>query len=253
VFDAHGQTIVAVEDFSMDVMPGEFVSILGPSGCGKSTLIRMLDGIVAPTSGDIYLDGESVVGKRHMPATMLRKIGFIFQQPNLLPWFSVRENVALPLRVFGLKGAEWEKRVDDLIGMVGLDKYAKSSPMEISGGMLQRVGVIRAMAYDPEILLMDEPFGALDEMMREQLDMELLQIWTETHKTIIFITHNIEEAVLLSSRIYVMGTQPGRLVETVEIDLPRPRSLEMIVEPRFNDYEDRIINLIGEISLSKIK
>lgn len=253
VFETRRQTIVAVKDFNMELEPGEFVSIIGPSGCGKSTLIRMLDDIIKPTSGSIYIDGIKISGDKRMPGSILRKMGFIFQQPNLLPWYTVRQNVALPLKIFGLKGEEWEKRVDQLIDMVGLTKYKNSYPVEISGGMAQRAGVIRAMVHDPEILLMDEPFGALDELMREQLDMELLDIWHETRKTIIFITHNVEEAILLSSRIYVMGTQPGRLVSTVDIDLQRPRSLSLITQSKFVSYEAQLTNLIGEIDLSKIK
>ncbi len=253
VFETRSQTIVAVKDYSMEIEKGEFISILGPSGCGKSTLIRMLDGIIEPTDGKIYIDGELVNGKKKISKTMLRKMGFIFQQPNLLPWYTVRENVALPLRIFGLKGQEWENKVDELIAMVGLTEYANAYPYEISGGMLQRAGVIRAMVHDPEILLMDEPFGALDELTREQLNMELLDIWKRTGKTVIFITHNIEEAVLLSSRVYVMGTNPGRLVETITLDLPRPRELSMITQPKFIDYKQRLEGYIGELDLSKIK
>jgi NitT/TauT family transport system ATP-binding protein len=252
-FHTRLQTIVAVKDYSMEITEGEFVSILGASGCGKSTLIRMLDGIIAPSAGNIYIDGEPVNGRGGMPPALRRKVGFIFQQPNLLPWYSVRENVALPLRILGLKGKEWEDRVDTLLAMVGLEKYADASPAEISGGMLQRVGVIRALVHNPEILLMDEPFGALDELYREQLDMELLQIWQKTGQTIIFITHNIEEAVLMSSRIFVMGTHPGRLVDTVDIGLPRPRSLDMITQDDFTGYCRRITGLIGKLDLSKIK
>ena len=253
VFETRSQTIVAVKDYSMEIEKGEFISILGPSGCGKSTLIRMLDGIIEPTDGKIYIDGELVNGKKKISKTMLRKMGFIFQQPNLRPWYTVRENVALPLRIFGLKGQEWENKVDELIAMVGLTEYANAYPYEISGGMLQRAGVIRAMVHDPEILLMDEPFGALDELTREQLNMELLDIWKRTGKTVIFITHNIEEAVLLSSRVYVMGTNPGRLVETITLDLPRPRELSMITQPKFIDYKQRLEGYIGELDLSKIK
>lgn len=239
----------------MEIQAGEFISILGPSGCGKSTLIRMLDGIIDTTEGDIFIDGVKVNlgGKKKMPPEVLRKMGFIFQQPNMLPWYTVRENVALPLRVFGLKGKEWEDRVDELMKMVGLEEYANARPSEISGGMLQRAGVIRAMVHDPEILLMDEPFGALDELTREQMNMELLDIWQKTNKTIIFITHNIEEAVLLSSRVYVMGTNPGHLVETVTLDLPRPRELSMITQSKFIEYRQKLESYIGEIDLSKIK
>lgn len=253
IFETRSQEIVAVQNYSMEVQTGEFVSIIGPSGCGKSTLIRMLDGIIKPTDGCIYIDGNQVNEEGKMPKTTLRKMGFIFQQPNLLPWYTVRENVALPLRIFGLAGKQWETRVDELLDMVGLSDCANAHPSDISGGMLQRAGVIRAMVHDPEILLMDEPFGALDEFTREQLNMELLGIWKKTQKTIIFITHNVEEAVLLSSRIYVMGTQPGRLVATVDIDLPRPRSLKMITQTDFIEYKQQLTRLIGELDLSKIK
>lgn len=254
IFETRSQSITAVKDFSIEIQEGEFISILGPSGCGKSTLIRMLDGIIPTTEGDIFIDGQKVnnAGKK-MPQEILRKMGFIFQQPNMLPWFTVRQNIALPLQIFDLKGVRWEQRVDDLLAMVGLKEYADAYPAEISGGMLQRAGVIRAMVHDPEILLMDEPFGALDELTREQMNMELLDIWRKTGKTIIFITHNIEEAVLLSSRVYVMGTQPGRLVETVTLDLPRPRKLSMITQPDFIAYRQTLESYIGEIDLSKIK
>ncbi len=254
VFETRRQTIVAVKDYSMSIEEGEFVSILGPSGCGKSTLIRMLDGIIDTTEGDILINGQKInIKDKKMPKEILTKMGFIFQQPNMLPWFTVRENIALPLRVFDLKGKQWENRVDELIEMVGLQEYAHAYPNEISGGMLQRAGVIRAMVHDPEILLMDEPFGALDELTREQMNMELLDIWRKTGKTIIFITHNIEEAVLLSSRVYVMGTNPGRLVETVTLDIPRPRTLSMTTQKDFIEYQERLERCIGEIDLSKIK
>ena len=171
----------------------------------------------------------------------------------MFPWYTVRENVALPLKVFGLKGSEWETRVDRLMEMVGLQNYANAYPVEISQAQLQLAGVIRPMVYDPDILLMDEPFGSLDDMSREQMDMAILDIWEKTGKTIIFITHNVEEAVLMSSRIYVMATNPGRLSEVVDIDLPRPRCLDMIVSERFIQYENRLTELIGELDLSKIK
>ena len=253
IFETRRQTIVAVKDYSMALEAGEFVSILGPSGCGKSTLIRMLDDIIKPTSGTVYIDGMEISKTKKMPAETLRKMGFIFQQPNLLPWYTVRQNVALPLKIFGLFGKEWERRIDELIEMVGMSDYTNAYPAEISGGMIQRIGVIRAMVHDPEILLMDEPFGSLDNLTREQLNMELLDIWKETKKTIIFITHNVEEAVLLSSKVFVMGTNPGRLISTVKIDLPRPRTLEVIGEIDFINYESNITGLIGEIDLDKIK
>lgn len=253
IFKTKRQVITAVENANMEIHAGDFVSLIGPSGCGKSTIIRMLDDITKPTSGDIYIDGELIPTKRKISLEQIRKMGFIFQQPNLLPWLTVRQNVALPLNIFGFKGKKWEKNVDMLLEMVNMTEYADAYPVEISGGMEQRVGVIRAMVHDPEILLMDEPFGALDEITREKLDMELLEIWNKTKKTIIFITHNVEEAILLASKIYVMGTNPGRIIDEVDIDLGRPRKLEMITEDKFIDYESRLLKLIGEIDLSKIK
>lgn len=253
VFKTRSQSITAVKNYSMKIGRGEFISILGPSGCGKSTIIRMMDGIIEPTEGDIYIEGQKTNTGKKLPAEILRKMGFIFQQPNMLPWYTVRENVSLPLKVFGLKGKEWEDRVDELMDMVGLRDHANSYPVEIPQGMLQLAGVIRPMVYDPDILLMDEPFGSLDDMSREQMDLAMLDIWKKTGKTIIFITHSIEEAVLLSSRIYVMATNPGRLTEVVDIDLPCPRSLDMIADPKFIQYENRLTELIGELDLSKIK
>lgn len=253
IFKTRKQTIIAVEDYSMEIKQGEFVSILGPSGCGKSTLIRMLDGIIKPTRGDIYVDGEKVTGIKRTPPSLLHKMGFIFQQANLLPWYTIRENVALPLKIIGMKDEEAQRKVDELMAMVGLEKHANDYPVNVSKSMEQRAGVIRAMVYDPEILLMDEPFGSLDEISREQLDMELLKIWESTGKTIIFITHSIEEAVLLSSRIYVMATQPGRLTDVVDIGLNRPRTLDMMTDPQFVDYQMKLTDLIGELDISTIK
>lgn len=251
VFYARRQTITAVKDFSLKVNPGEFVTIVGPSGCGKSTVIRMLDGIITPTSGNILIDGEDFSEKK-VDRETLKKIGFIFQEPNLLPWLTVEQNVELPLKIMHMNTPENKVRVKELIDMVGMSKYASAYPVEVSGGMTQRVGVIRAMIHNPEILLMDEPFGALDSITREQLNLELLQIWKKTHKTIIFITHNVEEAVLLSSRVYVMATGPGRLTDVVDIDLPRPRTLDMITDKKFIAYTKQLTNLIGKIDLSKI-
>lgn len=253
IFETRSQTIVAVKDFNMKVDEGDFVSIIGPSGCGKSTLIRMLDGIIAPTEGELYIEGNKLDLTKPLPKETLRKMGFIFQKPNLLPWYTLRQNVALTNKIIGNENPESEAYVDELFEMVHLTEFKDNYPVEASGGALQRLGVIRAMAHKPEILLMDEPFGALDEMMREELNMELLNIWKKLGITIIFITHNVEEAVLLSNRIYVMGTQPGRLLEEVEIDLPRPRDLSMISTSKFADYEHRLTSLIGKLELKNIK
>lgn len=253
IYKLRSQVINAVEKANMEIQSGDFVSLIGPSGCGKSTMIRLLDDITKPTSGKIFIDGELVPKKKKISPQQIKKMGFIFQQPNLLPWLTVRQNVALPLKIFKLKGEKWEKNIDRLLDMVDMTKYADAYPVEISGGMIQRIGVIRAMVHDPEILLMDEPFGALDEMTREQLDIELLSIWRKTKKTIIFITHNVEEAILLASKAYVMGTNPGRIIAEVDIDIERPRKLEMITEKKFIGYEKQLTDLIGEIDLSKIK
>lgn len=250
-FKVRKQKILAVNDVNFEVRDKEFVSLVGPSGCGKSTIIRMIDGIIPPSSGTVTIGKESYTEKP--PENVLRNLGFIFQSSNLLPWMTVRENLSLPLKIFKMTAKEDQRRVDELLSMVGLTKYADAYPVELSGGMQQRLGVIRAMVHDPEILLMDEPFGALDENLREQLDIETLRIWKETGKTIIFITHNVAEAVLMSDRVIVMGTNPGRIVAEVQIDLPRPRITDMIVSEQFVHLEEKVVNLIGELDLSNIK
>ncbi len=252
-FQSRRQTITAVEDVNMSVNTGEFVSIVGPSGCGKSTIIRMIDGIIRPSSGKITIGGNEIDSQTKITQEIVGKIGFTFQLPNLYPWMTIRENVALPLKIFGLRGSDWEDYVTYLLQTVKLEQYADKYPTEISGGMLQRAGVIRAMVYRPEILLMDEPFGALDEMTREELNLELLDIWADTGLTIIFITHNVQEAVLLSDRIYVMSTNPGKIISEVQIGLPRERTLEMTNEDQFIAYCDTITRKIGTVNLDKIK
>lgn len=251
IFKTKSGPLVAVQDVDFGVREREFISLVGPSGCGKSTVIRMLNGIIKPTRGKIIY--SDTVYENGVKGDILRKLGFIFQSPNLLPWLTVRKNLELPLEVFKLKEKKWKENINRLLDIVGLSSYADAYPRELSGGMLQRIGVIRAMVHEPEVLFMDEPFGTLDEITREQLDMETLSIWKETGKTIIFITHNVEEAILLSSRVIVMGTDPGRIIKEVEIDLPRPRTLDMITSQEFIEYEEQITNLIGEVDLNKIK
>jgi len=251
VFHTFRQTIHALKDISLTVDEGELVSIVGPSGCGKSTIIRIIVDIIRPSSGVATIDGENVNLDENKG--LVRKIGFIFQEPNLLPWLTVRQNVQLPLKIFGLKGLECEDYTDELIKLVGLEDYASAYPIEISEGMMQRASVIRAMVHKPEILLMDEPFGALDEINRESLDFELLNIWQKTKKTIVFITHNVHEAVLISSRVFVMSTNPGRILDEIKVDLEYPRSSRMFFDARFVGYRDAITNLIGELDISKIK
>ena len=250
IFKTRRKEIHALEDINLYVNEVEFVAIVGPSGCGKSTIIRILDDIIKPTSGEITIDGETY--GEEVSRETIQKMGFIFQNPNLLPWLTVRENVEFPLKVLGKDPAASKDYTDRLINMIGMMKFADARPSELSQSMLQRVGVIRGMVHNPEILLMDEPFGALDETMRETLNMEILKIYHEYKKTVIFITHNVEEAVLLADRVYVMATNPGRIVECVDIDYPRPRNLDMILEPKFQQYEKDITAMIGELDLSKI-
>ncbi|MGI6466975.1 MAG: ABC transporter ATP-binding protein [Sphaerochaetaceae bacterium] len=252
IFSTRRQKITAVQDFSIAIEDGQFVSIVGPSGCGKSTVIRLLNGIIPPTSGEIKIDGVPH-GKKKLSKERLKKMGFVFQEPNLLPWLTIKENVALPLKVFHMKESEDWERVDELLNMVGLYETKDAYPTEVSGGMTQRAGVIRAMVHNPEILLMDEPFGSLDGITQDALDMEILKVWEKTKKTIIFITHNIDEAVLLSEKIFVMATQPGRLISIQDVHLPYPRELEMKETHEFIDFSNMITNLLGELELSIIK
>lgn len=251
VFRTRRKTINALENINLEVGEKEFVAIVGPSGCGKSTIIRLINDIIKPTSGDIYLDGEKY--GRVVPKETIQKLGFIFQHPNLLPWLTLRKNVELPLKILKLDTPENLAGVDKHLDMMGLRKFENAMPAELSQSMLQRAGVIRAMVHNPEILLMDEPFGALDETLREQLNIEFLDVWSKTGQSVIFITHNVAEAVLMADYVYVMGTNPGTILEKVKIDFPRPRTLEMLKEKSFRDYEERITNLMGKIDLSKIK
>ncbi|MDD3369815.1 MAG: ABC transporter ATP-binding protein, partial [Lachnospiraceae bacterium] len=251
-FVTRRQTIQAVKDVNMSIEEGEFVSLIGPSGCGKSTIIRMIDDLIKPTSGKIYVDQVELTEYKRIPAEINKKIGFIFQLPNLLPWLTVRENVCFPLKVYKMRNAASERYADELIEMAGLKEYKDAYPSEISGGVTQRIGVIRALVHKPEIVFMDEPFGALDTMMREQLDMEILKICRSMKKTVIFITHDVEEAVLLSDRIYVMGTNPGRIVKEVKIELEKERTLSMLTEEKFQKYCSELTGYIGKIDLSKI-
>lgn len=245
------QTIHALSDINIRIPERSIVAIVGPSGCGKSTIIRLINDIIKPTAGDITVDGYRY-GK-NVPKNIIRKMGFIFQRPNLLPWLSLRDNIAFPLHIMGLKGKEWNDNVDQLLEMGRLSDVADLRPSALSGGMLQRAGVLRSMSFKPEILLMDEPFGALDDMLREQLDLETLSYWERLGQTIIFITHNVREAVLMSSKVYVMGTNPGRIIKDIDIEFDYPRDLTILTDPKFIAYEDEITRLIGELDLSVVK
>jgi len=218
--------VLALEQTSFSVKEGEFIAVVGPSGCGKSTLLKILAGLLPPSKGEAFLRGTPISGPR-------RDIGVVFQSPVLLPWRSILENVLLPAHVQHLGGDRYRKAALDLLDLVGLQEFADRYPWELSGGMQQRVAIARALIHDPAMLLMDEPFGALDAMTREQMNLELQRIWLERKKTILFITHSIPEAVFLADRVLVMSARPGRIMDDVQVDIPRPRRLEAMNLPDF--------------------
>jgi NitT/TauT family transport system ATP-binding protein len=227
-FDVGGTATHALDPVWLAVAPGEFISIIGPSGCGKSTLLRIVGDLIEPSSGAL-----TVKGKTPRQARLDRDYGIVFQTPVLYEWRSVIRNVELPLEVMGRPRREAADRADALLQLVGLGAFRNHYPWQLSGGMQQRVAIARALVFNPSILLMDEPFGALDELTRERLNAELLNIWSQTSATVLFITHSISEAVFLSSRVAVMSPRPGRIDRTVTIDLARPRTASMRALPRF--------------------
>lgn len=214
-----GESVLALEDVDMRIEAGSFVSVVGPSGCGKSTLLKIVAGLLSQTSGEVRFDGESVRGPNP-------NFGVVFQQALLLPWLTILGNVLLPVKVQKRRLADYQERARDLLRLVGLEDFADRYPGELSGGMQQRAGIVRALVTDPEVLLMDEPFGALDALTREQMNEELQRIWSQQRKTVFFITHSIPEAVYLSDRVLVMSPRPGRIVADYRLDMPRPRRLE---------------------------
>ena len=209
----------ALEAIDLDIARGEFVSLIGPSGCGKSTLLRIVGDLISPTRGTVTVNGKSAEQARRD-----RDYGMVFQAPVLFDWRTVEDNVKLPLEILGQDAATRTKRAREMLELVELGDFLKHHPYQLSGGMQQRVAIARALAFQPSILLMDEPFGALDEMTRERMNDEVLRIWEQTGTTILFVTHSIPEAVFLSSRVVVMSARPGRITKIVDVDLPRPRS-----------------------------
>jgi NitT/TauT family transport system ATP-binding protein len=231
IFEGQGRTTNALQDVSLDVRAGEFISLLGPSGCGKSTLLRLIGDLLRPSAGDLRVKGKSPAQARRD-----RDYGMVFQAPVLYDWRDVTRNVQLPLEIFGVPRGERDQRAANLLDLMGLREFAKSYPWQLSGGMQQRVAIARALSFQPSILLMDEPFGALDEMTRERLNMELLNLWRQTGSTVIFVTHSIPEAVFLSTRVVVMTPRPGKVERVIPIDLPQPRGAETREQPEFFRY-----------------
>ena len=232
-----GRSVLAVEDFSVEVEPQQFVTIVGPSGCGKSTFLKIANGLLSPTSGSISINGQDVQSASDNRGT-------VFQDASLLPWYTVLRNAAYGLECQGVRRKEAEDRARPVLEMVGLTGFADAHPHELSGGMRQRVNVARALTIDPEILLMDEPFASLDAQTREFMQSELLGIWSKSFKTVLFVTHQIDEAVYLSDRVLVMSARPGRLIADIAVDLPRPRDLRIKRDPKFVDIQAQVWDLL---------
>ena len=230
---------LAISDASFDVMPGELVSLVGPSGCGKSTLLKILAGLHAHDAGEVR------IGSPSHPFDPARDVGMVFQAPLLLKWRRILENVMLPAEILGLPKAESRERARHLLNMVGLAGNEDKYPYELSGGMQQRAAIARALVHDPKLVLMDEPFGALDALTREKMNLELLRIWKEAGKTIVFVTHGISEAVFLGTRVIVLTAGPARMADNFEVDLPHPRTLDMKTNERFGEYTRRVYRLLG--------
>lgn len=233
VWETKGDAIVALSPLDLDIHDGEFLSIVGPSGCGKSTLLKILAGLVAPSSGNVDLGGTPITGPRP-------DVGLVFQAPMLLPWRTVLENVMVPIELQKRDRAAGRAKAQELLEMVKLGDFADRYANELSGGMQQRAGICRALVHDPKLLLMDEPFGALDAMTRERMNIELQRIWLEQHKTVVFVTHSIQEAVFLGDRVVVMTPRPGRISEIVDVPLPRHRDPSVMATAEFGAIADQI-------------
>jgi NitT/TauT family transport system ATP-binding protein len=233
VFTSGARAVTALDRVSFDIETGNFVSILGPSGCGKSTLLKIISGLLPVSSGRISVNGKRV-------DRPLENVGMVFQAPVLLKWRSVLSNILLPVEFAKLDLETYRDKAQGLIKLVGLVGFEEMFPHQLSGGMQQRASLCRALVTDPQLLLMDEPFGALDAMTRDELDLELLRIWDERKKTVLFVTHSIQEAVFLSDLVFVMSARPGRLLEKIRIELPRPRTMEMMSDVKLGDYTLKI-------------
>ena len=233
VFNGRNGEMVALNGVDLDIHDNEFICVVGPSGCGKSTLLNIIAGLLEPTSGKVYCDGKEVVGTG-------TERGVVFQQYALFPWLTVKKNVMFALEMRGVKGKEAEEKAMEYLEMVDLAKFADHYPKELSGGMKQRVAIARAYAAEPQVLLMDEPFGALDAQTRTQLQTELLETWQKKKKTCFFITHDVDEAIILAQKVIIMSARPGRIKEIVDINIPYPRTQETKMTPEFMELKNKI-------------
>jgi NitT/TauT family transport system ATP-binding protein len=234
-FETADGRVDALSDVSLQVAEGEFVSFIGPSGCGKTTMLRVIADLQQPSSGTLLVNGMSAEAAR-----LARSYGYVFQAPALFPWRTIEKNLKLPLEIMGFSELEQQRRVERYLSLVNLTGFERKFPWQLSGGMQQRVSIARALSFDPAMLLMDEPFGALDEIVRDHLNEQLLQLWKSTGKTVLFVTHSIPEAVFLSTRIVVMSPRPGRIIDIIECDFPRDRSLEIRETPEFLKIAQRV-------------
>ena len=234
-FNTNDGPVNALSDVNLDINKGEFVSFIGPSGCGKTTFLRVIADLEQPTSGDIHVNGMTP-----SEARVKRAYGYVFQAPALYPWRTIEKNVALPLEIIGFNEAEKQARIKRTLDLVNLTGFEKKFPWQLSGGMQQRASIARALSFDPDLLLMDEPFGALDEIVRDMLNQQLLRLWEVTGKTALFVTHSIPEAVFLSTHIVVMSPRPGRICDIIECNFPRDRTLEIRETPGFLAIANRV-------------
>ncbi len=234
-FDTNDGAVHALSDIELTIQAGDFVSLIGPSGCGKTTLLRVIADLETPTSGSVRVNGVTP-----QQARLSRAYGYVFQAASLYPWRTIARNVALPLEIMGLDRKERLARVERNLDLVNLSGFDKKYPWQLSGGMQQRASIARALAVEPDLLLMDEPFGALDEIVRDHLNEQLLQLWDKTNKTVVFVTHSIPEAVFLSTHIVVMSPRPGRIIDIIESDLPKDRGLDIRETPEFLAIAHRV-------------
>jgi NitT/TauT family transport system ATP-binding protein len=234
-FETSDGKVDALSDVSLQVADGEFVSFIGPSGCGKTTMLRVIADLQQPTSGTLLVNGVSAEQAR-----LERRYGYVFQAPALFPWRTIEKNLKLPLEIMGFSDSEQQQRAKRYLALVNLTGFERKFPWQLSGGMQQRVSIARALSFDPALLLMDEPFGALDEIVRDHLNEQLLQLWDKTGKTVLFVTHSIPEAVFLSSKIVVMSPRPGRIIDIIDCNFPRDRTLEIRETPEFLKIAQRV-------------